>query len=84
MTLVDTETGALEWEIEIVPGRMIVWANRSLSHKVDVVDAGTPCVMLVEGPTSPRIVTGKQHSKAYVDVAHCTVNTLIHINTPIT
>ena len=46
MTLVDTETGALEREIEIVPGRMIVWANGSLSHKVDVVDAGTPRVML--------------------------------------
>ena len=46
MTLVDAETGALEREIEIVPGRMIVWANGSLSHKVDVVDAGTPRVML--------------------------------------
>ena len=46
MTLVDAETGALEREIEIVPGRMIVWTNGSLSHKVDVVDAGTPRVML--------------------------------------
>jgi hypothetical protein len=42
-----------------------------------------PCYQL-EGPTSPRIVTGKQHSKAYVDEPHCTVNTFIHINIPIT
>jgi hypothetical protein len=32
----------------------------------------------MEGPTSPRIVTSKQHSIAYVDVTHCTVNTFIH------
>jgi hypothetical protein len=35
----------------------------------------------LEGPTSPRIVTRKQHSKEYVDTARCTVNTFI-INTP--
>ncbi len=29
----------------------------------------------LEGPTSPRIVTVKQHIKEYVDVTHCTVNT---------
>jgi hypothetical protein len=27
-----------------------------------------------ERPTSPRIVTSKQHSKAYVDAARCTVS----------
>jgi hypothetical protein len=32
----------------------------------------------LEGPTNPRIVTGKQHSKTYVDEDHCTVNTFIH------
>ncbi len=32
----------------------------------------------LERPTSPRIVTNKQHSKAYVDAAHCNVNTFIH------
>ena len=39
--------------------------------------------ILLKDPTSPRIVTRKQHSKAYVDTAHCTVNTFIH-NIPIT
>ena len=34
-----------------------------------------------EGPTSPRIVTSKEHSTAYVDAGHCTVNTFI-INIP--
>jgi hypothetical protein len=32
----------------------------------------------LEGPTSPRIVTGNQYNKVYVDVDHCTVNTFIH------
>jgi hypothetical protein len=32
----------------------------------------------LEGRTSPRIVTGNQLSKVYVDTAHCTVNTFIH------
>jgi hypothetical protein len=53
----------------------------------DLPRLGTVCALFdlililiggVEGPTSPRIVTGKQHSKAYVDAAHCTVNTFIH------
>jgi hypothetical protein len=38
----------------------------------------TDDMTLLEGPTSPRIVTGKQHIKTYVDEAHCTVNTFIH------
>jgi hypothetical protein len=46
MTFVDAKTGALQRELEIVPGRMIVWDNSSLLHKVDVGDTGTPRVML--------------------------------------
>ena len=38
-------------------------------------------VLNYERPTSPRIVTSKQHSKAYVDAANGTVNTFI-INIP--
>ncbi len=32
----------------------------------------------MKGPTSPRIVTSKQHSKHAWNAAHCTVNTFIH------
>jgi hypothetical protein len=32
----------------------------------------------MNGSTSPRIVTIKQHNRVYVDAAHCTVNTFIH------
>jgi hypothetical protein len=46
MTFVDAKTGALQRELEIVPGRMIVWDNSSLLHKVDVGDTSTPRVML--------------------------------------
>ncbi len=38
-------------------------------------------IPVLEGPTSPRIVTRKQHNKTYVDTVRCTVNTFI-INTP--
>ncbi len=43
---VDALTGDLEREVAIVPGRMIVWENSSLLHKVDVGDSGAPRVML--------------------------------------
>jgi hypothetical protein len=32
----------------------------------------------LKGPTSPRIVSSKQHSKHAWNAAHCTVNTFIH------
>ena len=37
----------------------------------------TPSYQL-KGPTSPRIVTSKHHSKHAWNAAHCTVNTFIH------
>jgi len=46
MTFVNVETGDLEREINILPGRMIVWDNDSLLHKVDVGDSTSPRVML--------------------------------------
>ncbi len=35
-------------------------------------------VSSLKGPTSPRIVTRKHHSKYVWNAAHCTVNTFIH------
>ena len=46
MTFVSVETGDLEREIDILPGRMIVWDNDSFLHKVDVGDSTSPRVML--------------------------------------
>jgi hypothetical protein len=46
MTFVNVETGDLEREINILPGRMILWDNDSLLHKVDVGDSTSPHVML--------------------------------------
>jgi hypothetical protein len=46
MTFVDAKTRSLVREIDIVPGRMIVWDNISLLHKVDAGDTDTPRVML--------------------------------------
>ena len=46
MVFVDARTGALEREVAIVPGRMIVWENASLLHKVDVGGSLIPRVML--------------------------------------
>ncbi len=38
---------------------------------------------ILKEPTSPRNVTSKQHSRAFVDAGHCTVNMFIHNNQPI-
>ena len=41
----------------------------------------SPCLSIgigIERPTSPRIVTIKATQQAYVDAAHCTVNTFLH------
>ena len=46
IVFVDAQTGALEHEVAIVPGRMIVWENASLLHKVDAGNSLTPRVML--------------------------------------
>ena len=46
IVFVDAQTSALEREVAIVPGRMIVWENASLLHKVDAGDGLTPRVML--------------------------------------
>ncbi len=46
MAFVDAKTGDLEREFEIIPGRLVVWDNVSLFHKVDVADSSTPRVML--------------------------------------
>ena len=46
MAFVDAKTGDLEREFEIIPGRLFVWDNVSLFHKVDVADSSTPRVML--------------------------------------
>jgi hypothetical protein len=46
MTFVNVETGDIEREIDILPGRMIVWDNDSLLHKVDVGNYTSPRVML--------------------------------------
>ena len=57
--------------------------GKTHSSSQNVLRAGFPVkkndlLYQLEGPTTPRIVTGKQHNKAYVDVVHCTVNTFIH------
>jgi hypothetical protein len=46
MTFVNVETGDLERQIDILPGRMIVWDNDALLHKVNVGDSTSPRVML--------------------------------------
>ena len=46
MTFISVETGDLEREIDILPGRMIVWDNDAFLHKVDVGDSTSPRVML--------------------------------------
>jgi hypothetical protein len=46
MTFVNVETGDLEREIGILPGRMVVWDNDALLHKVDVGNSTSPRVML--------------------------------------
>ena len=46
MTFMDAQTGVVKREVGIVPCRMIVWDNASLSHKVDVGNATAPRVML--------------------------------------
>ncbi len=60
MTFVDAKTGALHRELEIVPGRMIVWDNSSLLHKVDVGDTSTPRVMLGMCPCASATVFARQ------------------------
>ena len=50
-----------------------LWCRVSISDMV----TQSASASILKGPTSPRIVTSKQHSKAYVDAAYCTVNTFI-------
>ncbi len=46
MTFFNVDSGDLEREIDILPGRMVVWDNDALLHKVDVGDSTSPRVML--------------------------------------
>ena len=40
MTLIRSESGRVEREVDITAGRMIVWDNRILMHKVDAAAGG--------------------------------------------
>ncbi len=58
------------------------WKNQFRTSRMTTsVRKSSLTIGMVEGPTSPRIVTRKEHTKTYVDVDHCTVNTFT-INTP--
>jgi hypothetical protein len=50
MTFVDAATRVTVGEVDIVPGRMLVWENGPLLHQLDAADTEVPRVML--GPMS--------------------------------